>query len=94
MEQKPRRYDVMAKVVSQNGTCGAGHEVGQEFLIGRHTPPGICLSAFCNMLTNVRVLQLGGAYPWAADPNAIEVVCPDRNNPVIFEVKRIIPEAS
>ena len=37
---------VIAKVISQKGTCEAGHVVGDEFVMGQETPPGICSWAF------------------------------------------------
>jgi uncharacterized repeat protein (TIGR04076 family) len=34
--------EIIARVVSQKGTCEAGHKVGGEFVIGQNTPPGMC----------------------------------------------------
>ena len=31
--------DVTAKVISQKGTCEAGHKVGDKFVIGQQTTP-------------------------------------------------------
>ncbi len=42
-------YEVVARVVSQEGTCHAGHKVGDEWVIGPRTPEGICLAAFYTM---------------------------------------------
>lgn len=83
------RYDVQVKVISQNGTCDAGHKVGDEWVIGRHTPPGICLSAFNSLYPNVRALMFGGKFPWSDDPDTATVACPDAKNPVVFELRRI-----
>ena len=38
-------YDIEVEVVSQKGTCGASHKVGDKWIIQYHTPGGICLSA-------------------------------------------------
>jgi len=38
--------DVIAKVISQKGTCEAQHKVGDEFVIGQQTPPNLCSWAF------------------------------------------------
>ena len=38
--------DVIAKVISQKGTCEAQHKVGDEFVIGGQTPPNLCSWAF------------------------------------------------
>ena len=83
------RYDVVAKIVSQKGTCAAEHKVGDEWVIGRKTPEGMCLSAFQALLPNARVLMFGGAFPWETDPDVTTVACPDAENPVVFELKRL-----
>jgi uncharacterized repeat protein (TIGR04076 family) len=36
---------VIAKVISRKGPC-RNHKVGDEFVIGRKTPPNVCSSAF------------------------------------------------
>ena len=81
--------DVVAKVVSQKGTCGAEHKVGDEWVIGSKTPQGICLSAFNALFPSVRVLRFGGAFPWESDPDVTTVACPDAANPVVFELRRL-----
>jgi len=83
------RYEVVAKVVSQKGTCSAEHKVGDEWVIGSKTPEGICLSAFDTLYSNARVLMFGGAFPWATDPDVSTVACPDAANPVVFELRRL-----
>ncbi len=55
--------DVIAKVVSQKGTCAAGHEVGDEFIIGQQTPPNLCSWAFYSIFPFAEVLQFGGSFP-------------------------------
>jgi uncharacterized repeat protein (TIGR04076 family) len=80
--------DVIAKVISQRGTCEAGHRVGDEFIIGQKTPPGFCSWAFYTLFPFAEVLQLGGSFPWEENPNKATVACPDPANPVIFELRR------
>ena len=82
-------YDVKVKVISQKGTCGAGHKVGDEWVISGKTPEGICLSAFDALSPGLRVLMFGGSYPWSDDPDTATVACPDAANPVVFELKRV-----
>ena len=84
-----KRHDVVAKVISQNGTCAAKHKVGDEWVIARKTPEGICLYAFQNLLPDARVLMFGGVFPWATDPDVATVVCPDVESPVVFELRRL-----
>jgi uncharacterized repeat protein (TIGR04076 family) len=80
--------DVIAKVISQKGTCEAGHKVGQEYIIGQKTPSGICSWAFCTLFPFAEVLQNGGSFPWEKEPRKTTVACPDPENPVIFELRR------
>ena len=53
-------YKVVAKVVSQKGTCVAGHNVGDEFVIGDTTPPGLCSWAFHTLFPFVSLDQWHG----------------------------------
>lgn len=82
-------YDVAARIISQKGTCGAQHALGQEWVIGGKTPDGICLSAFNAILPTVRVLMFGGSFPWSDDPDTATAACPDAANPVVFELRRL-----
>jgi len=80
---------VLAKVISQRGVCEADHRVGDEFVIGQKTPTGLCAWAFCALFPCAEVLQFGGAFPWEKDPNKAIVACPDADNPVVFELRRV-----
>jgi uncharacterized repeat protein (TIGR04076 family) len=80
---------VIARVVSQKGTCEAGHKVGDEFPVGSLTPTGMCPFAFCALFPFATVLQYGGAFPWEKDPDKTTVACPDAENPVVFELRRV-----
>jgi len=82
-------YNVVAKVLSQKGTCGAEHKVGNEWIINSKTPEGICLSAFHALFPSIRVLRFGGAFPWETNPDVTKIACPDGANPVIFELRRV-----
>ena len=80
--------DVIAEVISLEGTCATGHKVGDKFTIGQHTPYGLCSWAFYSLFPFAEVLQFGGSFPWENDRNKTTVVCPDPENPVVFELKR------
>ena len=82
-------YEVLVRVVSQKDTCAHGHKVGEEWVIGSKTPEGICLSAFNTLYPSARVLMFGGAFPWETDPDITTVSCPDAQNPVVFELRRL-----
>ena len=83
--------DVIAKVISQEGTCAAQHKVGDEFVIGEQTPPNLCSWAFYSLFPFAQVLQFGGSFPWEQDGNKTTVACPDPTNPVVFELRRNVP---
>ncbi|MFC1987527.1 TIGR04076 family protein [Chloroflexota bacterium] len=85
----PKRYEVQAKVISIKGTCNAGHNVGDEWVIGRTTPEGICLSAFNSIFPNLRILQFGGSPPGSDDPESTRSACPDPKNELVIELRRI-----
>ena len=53
-------YDVIAKVVSQKGSCAYEHKVSDEFHIGGKTPAGMCVWAFDAIFPFATVLQFGG----------------------------------
>ena len=83
------RNKVSIKVISQKGTCDAEHKVGDQWIVDSKTPEGICLSAFNALLPGIRVLMFGGAFPWSSDPDVATVACPDPDNPVVFEIRRL-----
>jgi uncharacterized repeat protein (TIGR04076 family) len=83
--------DVIARIISQKGTCAVGHKVGDEFIIGEKTPPGLCVWAFYSLFPFASVLQFGGSFPWEENPDKITVACPDPGNPVVFELRRTLP---
>jgi uncharacterized repeat protein (TIGR04076 family) len=80
--------EIIARVISQQGTCEAGHKVGDEFVIGQKTTEGLCSWALCSIFPFAEVLQFGGAFPWEKDPDKTTVACPDPVNPVVFELRR------
>ena len=82
-------YDVEITVVSQKGTCASGHKVGDKWTVKDATPGGVCLSAYPCMETAIHVLKYGGGFPWSDDPDVLQAACPDPQNPVVFELRRI-----
>ena len=80
--------DVIAKVISQKGTCAAQHKAGDEFVIGQQTLPNLCSWAFYSLFPFAQVLQFGGSFPWEQDRNKTTVACPDPENAVVFELRR------
>jgi uncharacterized repeat protein (TIGR04076 family) len=33
--------------------------------------------------------MFGGSFPWEKDPDVTTVACPDPDNPVVFELRRL-----
>jgi len=81
-------FNVVAPVVSQEGTCEAGHRIGDKFVIGQTTPCGMCSWAFYTVYPFSQPLQFGAHFPWEPDPDVSRVACPDPDNPVVFELRR------
>jgi len=82
--------DIMARVISQKGTCGNEHKVGDEVLFTGDSVQGrICLSALYSMLPKVYAMRYGAHFPWLEDQNVCTHACPDGYNPVVFELRRV-----
>lgn len=86
---KVSAYRIVARVESQQGSCEAAHCVGDEFVIGQVTPLHMCSWAFYTLYPFAQVLQFGGRLPWELDHATARVACPDPDNPVVFELRRI-----
>jgi uncharacterized repeat protein (TIGR04076 family) len=82
-------YQLKVTVLSQKGHCSVGHKVGDEFIIGDTAPSGICGWAFFAMFPFAMALEANGSFPWEKDKDITTVACPDSENPVVFELKRI-----
>lgn len=83
------RQDVIIRVISQKGKCDANHKVGEEWYVDDKTPKGMCIAAFDVIYPYLKALSFGGSFPWASDADTAVVACPDPENPVVFEIKRV-----
>lgn len=45
--------------------------------------------AFNALFPFARVLMFGGTHPYEKDPEVAMVACPEGDNPVVFELKRL-----
>jgi len=80
---------VKIKIISQKGTCTQGHKVGDEINITENGVEGkICIHALYSMLPKVFAMMYGAEFPWLEDKDVATHVCPDIENPVIFEITR------
>lgn len=85
-------YLVNIKVLSQKGTCVVGHKAGDEFKCIGTTPGGMCIYAFGSIVPFLSTLMFGGEFFWSQDKDSVEVACPDADNPVVFELRRVHPD--
>jgi uncharacterized repeat protein (TIGR04076 family) len=81
---------IIARVISQKGTCVAGHKEGDEFLLTDMCPAKMCAWAFCTVFPFAQVLMSKGSFPWESDPDRCTVACPDPGSPVVFELSRVM----
>jgi uncharacterized repeat protein (TIGR04076 family) len=84
-----KQYKVSIRVISQKGTCEVGHRTGDEWILDKKTPEGLCPFAFYAIFPSLTPLMFGGSFPWEADPDAATAACPDAENPVVFELRRL-----
>ena len=84
--------DIRLKVIKQEGTCAAGHKVGDEILISykdNKIEGMLCLHSLNSILPKVFALAYGAEFPWLEDPDLSTHACPDAWNPVVYEIRRI-----
>jgi uncharacterized repeat protein (TIGR04076 family) len=83
-------YRIIAKVISVQGTCEFGHQIGDEVIFDGETIQGrVCLNALYSMLPKVFALRYGAEFPWLKDKDVATHACPDAYNPVVFEIHRV-----
>jgi len=82
---------VIARVLSQKGTCSLGHKVGDEVKFTESGVEGkICIHALYSMLPAVFAMMYDAQFPWLEEnPDKKTHACPDAYNPLIFEIERI-----
>jgi len=81
--------NITLKVISQKGTCDAGHKVGDEITITENGVKGkICIHALYSFLPKAFAMMFDANFPWLQDPDVSTSACPDASNPVIFQLTR------
>jgi len=83
-------FTIEVIVKSQKGKCVFGHEVGDKILFdGKAVKGNICYSALMGLLPKIFAMLYGIEFPWAEDKDVIFNACPDAENPVVFEIRRV-----
>jgi uncharacterized repeat protein (TIGR04076 family) len=86
-------WNIRCTVLSQEGECAAGHEVGDEVIFtGEEVKGKICISALYSMMPKVYAMMYNARFPWLEDQCSATHACPDGFNPVIFKLERINTE--
>jgi uncharacterized repeat protein (TIGR04076 family) len=83
-----RRHAVRITLVSQLKKCPNGHEVGDQWLIQRKTPAGMCLGAWNSLAPFITTLRFGGNFPWEKDGEGT-FCCPDPKVTNVFRLERV-----
>ena len=83
-------YKIIATVQSVTGHCSFGHRVGDEIVFDGETVEGrVCISALYSFLPKVFAMHHGVDFPWLEDKDVSTHACPDAQNPVVFEIRRV-----
>ena len=83
-------FDVEAKVKNVKGICDFGHKVSDTIRFDGKTIEGdVCYSALMVLLPYVQSMRYGAEFPWTEDKDTTDIACPDPENQVVFEIKRI-----
>lgn len=77
------------KIIIKAGECHGGHhKVGQEYLVERTTPGGLCLGAWNAIAPYVSMLRYGGNFPWEREEGVATIHCPDPKG-ITIELRRM-----
>ncbi|MFW9961510.1 MAG: TIGR04076 family protein [Candidatus Thorarchaeota archaeon] len=83
-------WNILCRVIKQEGTCAAGHKIGDEITFtGEEVKGKLCFSAMYSMLPKVFAMMYNARFPWLKNQCVSTHACPDGFNPVIFEIARI-----
>jgi uncharacterized repeat protein (TIGR04076 family) len=83
-------WQILCRVVKQEGTCHAGHKIGDEVLFtGDEVKGKICISAMYSMLPKIYAMMYNANLPWLKDQCVATHACPDAFNPLWYELHRV-----
>lgn len=96
------RIRLIAKITNILGHCRAGHNIGEEFDVHLYEEgkwntedrrnariPKMCAHLYSAIFPYISVLQYGGEFPWMEDKDLFRMNCPDPENAVSVEIRRI-----
>lgn len=82
-------HKVVAKVIDSAGPCTIGMKPGDEFELSTHRCGDFCGYFYTNIARWVSTLQCGGTFPFGDDPDVQVWDCPNTQNRVTIELRRI-----
>lgn len=80
---------VMARVIETKSNCTIGMKPGDEFELSTHKCGDFCGLFYSNIAGWVKTLQFGGTFPLGEDPDVQVWDCPNPNNRVKVELRRV-----
>ncbi|MDQ7783682.1 MAG: TIGR04076 family protein [Desulfomonilaceae bacterium] len=80
---------VVAKVIDKKSDCTIGMQIGDEFELSTHRCGDFCGLFYQQLAGWVKTLQFGGTVPFFPDPDTQVWECPNPNNKVKVEIKRV-----
>ncbi len=90
MDDEPKAYRIVCKVVRQEGHCAMGHKVGDEVVMDESGVHGhICFHALYSLIPKAFAMMYGAVFPWLEDKDVATHACPDAQNPLVFELRRV-----
>jgi uncharacterized repeat protein (TIGR04076 family) len=86
--------EIVVTVKKVRGHCAAEHKVGDKAVFKSKSIEGeICFGALCSMIPKVYGMRYGADLPWLKNKDVATHACPDPENPVTFELRRIKNDA-
>ena len=77
------------RIIVKDGECrGERHKVGQEILVEKTTPGGMCLGAWNAIAPYLTALRYGADFPWEKENGVITIKCPDPKG-IVLELRRV-----
>ncbi len=86
--QPEHGHRIVAAIADVKGTCRAGHHAGDLLPVSARNTGGLCGYLYHAAFPYILMLQFGGSFPWG-DPNRIELRCPDKENMVTVDLRRV-----
>lgn len=80
---------VVAKVIGSKGKCTIGLKEGDEFELSIHRCGDFCGYFYHNIFHWIVMLQFGGVFPLSEDKDVIVCECPNPQNRMKVELRRV-----